>query len=142
MGVGLEYSKDSWTVDPADIHERSIFMTGPLRLYSVLVYVVPATEATPAKLASDRLASLKTWAPDLTDETDAKFQVLGIPTIGYREATGSMFVGTHGIEPVSVVLLSGGDDNVSVLVQVESDKLLRGDAFQLADPVVNSFRWP
>jgi hypothetical protein len=147
LGVAVEFDPEDWTADAADRKERSVFLvTTSKHDYTLFIQVAPADEKTPDTLAADRLTYLKTLAPDLTEEPDPNRKALGLPTIGLRRATSSMLAGTYTgtlfKEPWTVVLMSAGDGQVSILVQLVSEDGARASAFRDADHVINAIRWP
>ena len=144
-GVALEFDLADWAVNQRRDH--SIFLTAASGAdYSLLIAVAAASDTTPDKFEADRLDFLRTMAPDLGEESDPSRQALGDPTIGFRQAHASLMAGTYVSGQVeeawTVVVMSAGDDHVSIVVQLVSADNARDEAFQRSDPVVNSIRWP
>ena len=144
-GVALDFDPADW--DVSESRDHSIFLVAASGAdYSLLIAVAAATDTTPDRFEADRLAFLQTLAPDLADERDPTRQALGAPSIGFRRAHATMLAGTYvtaqAEEPWTVVLMSAGDDRVSIVVQLVSDDGAREEAFQRSDPVINAIRWP
>ncbi len=144
LGSLVEWETRKWTESARK--DRSIFLLGSKSEFSLFVVIAPATESTPEALAADRLAFLKTLAPDLADESDPKRQTLGIPMIGNRQATASLLAGNYtkdqDVEPWSVALVSAGDGRISVVIQLVAADAVRDSAFKAADQVLGEFLWP
>ena len=66
----------------------------------------------------------------------------GREKIDFERVEREKLVTAQAEEPWTVVLMSAGDDRVSIVVQLVSDDGARAEAFQRSDPVINAIRWP
>jgi hypothetical protein len=143
LGISLEFDPDIWLMED---RKDSVVLTPTKGAdYSLYIITTRAADGTPASLEADRRTFLKGLAPDLTEEPDPERVVPGVAEIGLRPAHASILVGTSAKsllhDPWTVVLMSAGDANASIVVQLVSADDLRSSAFEDTDPVVNSIRW-
>jgi hypothetical protein len=140
LGYRIEYpsvlgvaSQNTTTLELAPTNGNDVML--------VVVYGVPATQATPAQLLSAAENSLTASIPDLQSDPDPAQTILA-PALGGRAGVGGFYQGTFDTPsglgaPADVALLASSDGHQSLAVAVIStDRSMTDSLFQFADTTI------
>ena len=116
--------------------------------------VAVSLEGTPVPTPQEDLQALVDQKVDelagdvlgLAADTADEVQIL-LPAVGYRSGAGGKFAGTADTpqgpgSPVSVIVMAASDGEITVVMTVVSDEVVKDDAFSVIDTLMNTFRFP
>ena len=140
LGYRIEYpsvlgvtSRSATTLELAPTNGNDVML--------VVVFGVPASQATPPQLLSAAANALSGSIPDLQADPDPSQTILG-PALGGRAGVGGFYQGTFDTpsglgSAADVALLASTDGHQTLAVAVIStDRSLTGSLFQFADTTI------
>jgi hypothetical protein len=149
IGYRVEFSPHLWSV----VRQTGTDLELQVNSNRVTVIVTLEGEASAdhstaalQALVDRRIGELGADTVVLSRDTDPKDAVLG-PSVGYLRGVGQSLAGVTDTpqgpsSAVVAVVMAAGDGTANIVVSVVADKAVRKQAFEVADTLMNTFRFP
>ena len=147
LDFSFDYDPDWWEVQEEG--NRSALLVIPTSEGDVafLIEGASAADESPEAMLAAMVEQLEDRVLGLEAEDDTDRQLLGEPIVGYRDGVGGLYRGTLDTPQgpsvdVAIAVLAASDGEATIVVTVVSPEDIREGAFQLADSLLNTLRWP
>lgn len=147
LGFAFDYDPEWWELEDEGDRSAALVIATTAGDVVFLIEGASAADNAPEAMLAEQVDDLEDRILGLTAEEDADRQLLGEPIVGYRDGVGGLYRGTLDTPQgpstdVSVAVLAATDGEVSLVVTVVTPDEIREPAFQLADSLLNTLRWP
>ncbi len=149
LGYRVEFSRRLWRVVRQDGTDLELQVNSDRVTVILTIEGEASTDHSAAALATlvdRRISELGADTLVLSPDTDPRDTILG-PSVGYRRGVGQILAGVTDTpqgpsSAVIAVVMAAGDGQANVVVSLVTDKAAKKAAFEVADSLMNTFRFP